>query len=140
MKKVMRRGWMVGVIVWLLTITCNLPGAATQVATQPTLSAEDLAATAVSIALTAQAGGNTTQPTPPSATQSSASPTLQPTPTQCTAAVTANTDANVRSGPGTAYDAIGYLPTGGTARVAGQNDARTWWYIEFAGGPGDMPG
>jgi hypothetical protein len=139
MKKVMNRGLMVGMIVWLLTITCNLPNAVPQVSAEPTLSAEDLAATAVSIALTAQAGSNTAQPTPPPApqpTQSSAPPTPEPSPTQCYALVTANTNANVRNGPGTAYDAVGYLPIGGTARVAGQNDARTWWYIEFAGGPG----
>ena len=132
MKKVMNRGLMIGTAVWLLTITCNLPRAATQVPAGPTLSAQDLAATAASIALTAQAG-NATQPTP---TLPPAPPTAQATPTQCYASVTSNTDANIRSGPGLAYDVVGYLPTGGTARVAGQNDARTWWYIEFAGGPG----
>jgi hypothetical protein len=50
--------------------------------------------------------------------------------------VTSNTDVNVRVGPGTAYDIIGYLPTGGTAPIAGRNDASTWWYIEFAAGSG----
>jgi hypothetical protein len=50
--------------------------------------------------------------------------------------VTANTVANVRVGPATAYDAIGTLPQGGTAKVAGRNDANTWWYIEFAAAVG----
>jgi uncharacterized protein YgiM (DUF1202 family) len=139
MKKVMNRGLMVGMIVWLLTITCNLPNATPQAPAEPALSAEDLAATAVSIALTAQAGSIPPSPTtvPPASqpTQQPAS-TIPPAPTQCYSSVTANTDANIRSGPGLAYDVVGYLPTGGTARVAGQNDARTWWYIEFAGGPG----
>jgi hypothetical protein len=49
---------------------------------------------------------------------------------------TANTDVNVRTGPSTAYDIIGYLPTGGTAPIAGRNDVNTWWYIDFAAGPG----
>ena len=50
--------------------------------------------------------------------------------------VSANTNANVRTGPDTVYDVIGYIPAGGTARIAGQNDNRTWWYIEFAAGAG----
>jgi uncharacterized protein YraI len=50
--------------------------------------------------------------------------------------VTANTVANIRSGPDTAYDVVGILPLGGVAKVAGRNDANTWWYIEFSGGAG----
>jgi hypothetical protein len=50
--------------------------------------------------------------------------------------VTANTVANVRVGPATAYNAVGSLPQGGTAKIAGRNDANTWWYIEFAAGVG----
>jgi uncharacterized protein YraI len=61
---------------------------------------------------------------------------VQPTATVCTPAVTANTDVNIRTGPGTAYDIIGYLPTGGSAPLVGRNDANTWWYIQFAAGAG----
>ncbi len=134
MKKNKNQGWMVGLIVWLLTITCGLPTAATQVTQspgEPTLSPQDVASTAASIAMTAQAG-DTDEPT----AQFVPSPTTQPTATQCVAMVTTNTNANVRIGPDTAYDIIGAIPLGGTARVAGQNQAKTWWYIEFAGGPG----
>jgi len=140
MKKVMNRGLTVGMIVWLLTITCTMPNAATQVSTQPTLSAEQLAATAVSIALTSQAGGNPPSPTtaPPASQPTQAlPPTIQPSATQCYAMVTATTNANVRYGPGTAYDPpIGSLVIGATAAVDGKNADGTWWYIVFAGGAG----
>lgn len=52
----------------------------------------------------------------------------------CVPTVTTNTNANVRRGPGQAYDVIGNIPEGGTAKVAGKNFDGTWWYIEFAGG------
>jgi uncharacterized protein YraI len=136
MKKVSNRGWKILMVIWLLVMACNLPIAAPQSA-EPTLSAQDLAATAISIALTAQAG-DTAVVTPPEPTlvPTGLPPTLLPTVTLCVAMITANMDVNVRNGPGTAYDAVGYIPTGGTTFVAGQNDARTWWYIEFPSGSG----
>jgi hypothetical protein len=54
----------------------------------------------------------------------------------CKPAITTNTVANVRSGPGQVYGIIGSIPQGGTANVAGKNFDSTWWYIEFAGGNG----
>ena len=48
--------------------------------------------------------------------------------------VTANLNANVRAEPSTDYEAVGSILQGGTAPVAGKNDAGTWWYIEYAGG------
>jgi uncharacterized protein YraI len=136
MKKVSNRGWKILMVIWLLVMACNLPIATPQSA-EPTLSAQDLAATAISIALTAQAG-DTAVVTPPEPTlvPTGLPPTLLPTVTLCVAMITANMDVNVRNGPGTAYDAVGYIPTGGTTFVAGQNDARTWWYIEFPSGSG----
>lgn len=111
---------------WLLAVTCNLPAGTAQ---PVTFSDEDVANTAVARVLTAQ-------PTiAPSATEAP-SATPNPTATQCQPAVTANTNANVRTGPGTVYDIIGYLPTGGTAPLAGRNDDGTWWYITFPGGIG----
>lgn len=59
-----------------------------------------------------------------------------PTATPCTPIVTASTAANIRSGPDTVYKAVGSLPENGVAKIAGRNDANTWWYIEFAGGVG----
>lgn len=136
MKQTTHRGLAIGIAVWLGIVACNLPGAGTQVSNQPTLSPENLAATAAAMAMTGQAGSQPTSPPASQPTQPAEPPTPVPTATQCLATVTTTTDANVRTGPGTAYDIVGFIPTGGTARVAGQNDARTWWYIEFAGGPG----
>jgi hypothetical protein len=120
-------------ILALAAITCNMPSTVRE----PVLSPEQIADTAVAAALTAQAaavvgpGPALTPPTP-----TAASPTPEAIAAQCSPTITANTDANVRSGPGTAYAAVGYIPTGGTAPVAGRNDANTWWYIQFAGGSG----
>jgi hypothetical protein len=59
-----------------------------------------------------------------------------PSATTCQALVTANQNANVRTGPGTVYaPPIGNLLTGQTAVVEGQNAAGTWWYIVFPPGP-----
>jgi len=63
-------------------------------------------------------------------------PTTMPTATPCVPTVTANTDVNVRSGPGLVYNIIGYLPSGATAPVSGKNSEASWWYIEFAAGSG----
>lgn len=63
-------------------------------------------------------------------------PALTPTssiPTQCSPLVTSTVNANVRSGPGTAYDVIGSLMLGQTATITGRNDANTWWYIAYPG-------
>ncbi len=56
MKSLLNRGWKIGVIVWILVMACNIPMAATPVATQPGLSAEDLAGTAVELTLAAMQG------------------------------------------------------------------------------------
>lgn len=52
-----------------------------------------------------------------------------------TATVTSQV-ANVRGGPDTVYNILGTLSQGASAPVAGKNFDGTWWYIEFAGGPG----
>jgi len=56
--------------------------------------------------------------------------------TACSALVTANLNANVRKGPSTAYDAVGALLTGQSAPIAGKLADGSWWYIDFAAGPG----
>ncbi len=122
MKIHLNRGLIALLAIWLAIAACNLPSAAPQVATEP----PQVNNTAVQD--TAAQASNTPEP-PPQATE-----TPSPTATPCYAMVTANTNANVRSGPSTDYDINGYLPQGGTAPVAGKNDSGTWWYIEFAGG------
>ncbi len=65
------------------------------------------------------------------------SATLGPSPTACSPSITANSNANVRSGPGTGYGSVDNLATGATATVTGKNHDSTWWYINRpAGGTG----
>ncbi|MFH1184825.1 MAG: hypothetical protein V1755_07280 [Chloroflexota bacterium] len=78
------------------------------------------------------AGGETLTPSltaPPGATAA-------PSATPCSPTVTANLNANVRKGPGTAYDAVGALLTGQSAPIAGRNAEGSWWYIDFVAGVG----
>jgi hypothetical protein len=42
---------------------------------------------------------------------------------------------NCRFGPGTVYDLVDELHEGQSARVAGRNEASTWWYIRDPGNP-----
>src|SRR5688572_23278092 len=75
-------------------------------------------------------------------TSFTSTPTASPTATiavvaeACNPSLTTNTDANVRGGPGQVYNILGVLPQGASASVAGKNFDGTWWYIEFAAGPG----
>jgi hypothetical protein len=76
-------------------------------------------------------------PTPAALDAASPTPTAAIAPiVDCSPTVTANTDANVRGGPGQVYNILGFIPQGGTAAVAGKNFDGTWWYIQFAAGPG----
>lgn len=47
--------------------------------------------------------------------------------------VTANTNAIIRSGPGTGNALLGNLPAGRTAPVVGRNQRSTWWQINYNG-------
>jgi len=57
-------------------------------------------------------------------------------PTACTPQLTANSNANVRSGPGTVYNEVGGMTAGQMATIDGQNAEGTWWRIVFPSGPG----
>jgi uncharacterized protein YraI len=60
-----------------------------------------------------------------------------PSPTACNPSITANSNANVRSGPGTAYGSVDNLTAGTTVTVTGKNNDSSWWYINRpAGGTG----
>jgi PKD repeat protein/uncharacterized protein YraI len=60
---------------------------------------------------------------------------IVPTPRPGTPYVTANTNVNIRSGPGTEYPTIGYMAVNLSGEVAGINPERTWWAIKFPPGP-----
>lgn len=73
---------------------------------------------------------------PPTSTQA-ARPTLIPTPTEdlTTPMVTANLTANVRTGDGTNYPAVGTLGNGQSARIIGISSRGTgWFFIELGNG------
>jgi hypothetical protein len=114
----------------LAVLSCNAPSGD---------QVQGLALTLTALINSATAAGMATLPpavpvlpadtlAPPTATLAAA--------TGCTPMVTANLNANVRRGPSTEYSEVGYLPSGGTAPLAGRNEDNSWWYIVFAGGPG----
>ncbi len=103
----------------LAALACNLPGGASPTEPSATNDTETPSPTFTGIA-------------PVSETPSPTAESVE----ACTPTVTTNTNANVRSGPGQAYNVIGNIPQGGTATVEGKNFDGTWWYVEFAGGEG----
>ncbi len=60
---------------------------------------------------------------------------IVPTPRPGTPYVTANTNVNIRSGPGTGYPMLGYMAINLSGEVVGVNPERTWWAINFPPGP-----
>ena len=112
----------------ILVFACSCP------LVTPTPGQPDAAQVATALAATLTAAAPA-----PSSTSITTAPTSAPSavpasPTACTATVVANTPANIRSGPGTVYDAIATLPQAGSAEVAGKNNEGTWWYILIPGG------
>ena len=123
------------VLIAVLAITfavlsCNMPSGADVQSMALTLTSVVSALTPVGMAtlLPATLAPPVGTPVPPTAAIIPA--------TACSPIVTANMNANVRRGPSTEYDAVGYLPTGTSAPVAGRNEEDSWWYIVFAAGPG----
>lgn len=118
------------VVAVFVLASCNLPLPGAAAEGTPTLSVEQVSGTSVALTmafnLTAMAGSQTATPEPEPAEQATA----------CFPQATATVDANIRSGPSTAYGVVGLLPNGGSARIAGRNNENTWWYIEFPGGAG----
>jgi uncharacterized protein YraI len=101
-------------------------------------TAVELTAAAKFTEMAGSAGPATAMSTPlpaltavPTATLTSAP--VVPVSGPCGPTVTATVNANVRSGPGTAYDTVGSLMLGQTATIVGRNDAYTWWYIAYPG-------
>lgn len=45
----------------------------------------------------------------------------------------ATDNLNLRSGPGTEYEVVGYMPSGSEAEIIGRNEEGTWWQVVFAG-------
>lgn len=130
----LRYGITFGLAASIFLVGCSFPRAGGPTAT-PTLSSEDVLQTAQAMAeLTRQAASPTPTPTPitPTATRLLESPTPESTPTPSNARVTANYNANVRSGPDEVFVVVDFLLQGNEARPIGryENPATgTWWYI-----------
>jgi hypothetical protein len=138
------KNWMFLTIFFLLLSSCNLMAAKeTPVAGVPEAPGVDVMGTAVELTTVAkptEVAGKavaTARDIPTSVPTETPTPNVTtPSPTPCTPLVTANTATSIHSGPDTASAVVGALPVGGTARLAGRNNANTWWYIEFSGGAG----
>jgi hypothetical protein len=127
-------------IIALLTaiISCNMPGGQIGQEPQNNLSAQQLAGTITALA---SISGQFGQPAPSAtftpigaAPQPTATFTLTPTP--CSPTAIANTNANVRSGPGTVYPSVDAITSGTSVSIAGKNDEGTWWYIAYPSASG----
>jgi hypothetical protein len=106
-------------LAWVPVAACTTPPTETPLIQPTTASAPPTA-----IAVTATISPTATAalvPTVPAATA----------PPACMPQVTASTIVNVRKGPGTTYSIIGSLNEGQGATVEGQNEAGTWWYIQY---------
>jgi hypothetical protein len=122
-------------VLFSLLASCNMPAGMAPV-TQPAQTgpgSADPNAMATAVELTAiaritQIAGSAVPATPvPTLTSAPSVPVSGP----CSPLVTATVNANVRSGPDTAYDIVGSLTLGQTATIVGRNDAYTWWYIDY---------
>ena len=131
-------------VLFSLLTSCNLQVGQTSVTqpseTEPDSSDPNALATAVELTAVARVTEIAGSAVPLTATVT-ATPTLTSTPAPvagpCSPMVTAAVNANVRSGPGTAYDVVGSLTLGQTATIVGRNDAYTWWYIDYPGVSGN---
>lgn len=123
----------------LIMCGCSLGGAGRSTASA-TLSSDDVLHTAEAMAeMTRAAASPTPSPTvaPPTETEVLETATPQDSLTPSSAQVTANYNANVRSGPDEAFEVIDFLLEGNQAQPIGRFDNAangTWWYITRAEG------
>jgi hypothetical protein len=110
------------------TATATLEPTETRPAASPTRDEAEASATAA-----------TTEDAETPAAGTTGTPRRTGTPATATPgddSVTTTVGANVRSGPGTNYPAVGALEQGASAPAIGRNAAGTWFVIEFSGGFG----
>ncbi len=117
-------------VLFSLLASCNMPAGPMPVTQPPGNDPVSMDVDAVGTAVELTAAARLTEMAGSAAT-STPVPTVTLAPTQCSPLVTATVNANVRSGPGTAYDIVGALLLGQTATIIGRNDAYTWWYISY---------
>lgn len=121
-------------LVALLLVGCNF-GAPAGPTEAPTLSSDDVLRTAEAIAQAtrnAATATSTRAPATPTATVVAETATPEPTATPSSPVLTADYNANVRSGPDEVFDAIDFLLQGDQAEVVGRylnEENGTWYYI-----------
>ena len=127
-------------IIAILTavISCNMPGGQVSQGAPSDLSAQQLASTITALASTAgQSGQPVSSATfTPIGAVSQATETITVTSTLCSPTAIANTNANVRNGPGTVYKTVDAITIGTNVSIAGRNDESTWWYISYPSASG----
>jgi hypothetical protein len=112
--------------------TATSPAPATQVVLIPTTTPQPTATVTASPEPTDTAAPRTATPTEAQATRATGTTTAAgATETPEGDTVTASVGANVRSGPGINYPAIGALAAGDSAPAIGRNAGGTWFVIEF---------
>jgi len=136
-----KKMWISLVVLVLFLASCNLPAGGGGVVVETPAGVDsgiDVVGTSVELTASARLTEIAGSLTPLLVDTATATAPIPPalTPTQCAPQVTATINANVRGGPDTAYDIVGYLALGATANVAGRNNANTWWYIEYPGASG----
>ncbi|MCB0211055.1 MAG: protein kinase [Anaerolineae bacterium] len=74
----------------------------------------------------------TPTPVPPTATNTA---TSSPPTATALPSFTAETGANLRSGPGTAYERVGELAAGANVEIIGRNEDSSWWQVSYPEAP-----
>jgi len=111
-----------------LFLACNLPGVST--ASDPTEIIEPGVETATEDSLpTPDVAGSEI-----AATQTpEVAPTLTPAPTEVVPQVTAQVNANCRTGPSTVFDPYGFLLAGESAALVGRTNDSSWYQVQLEG-------
>jgi len=111
-----------------LLLACNLPRIAA--ATVPAEVLEPISETATEDALlTPGAAG----PEITATQMPEVAPTPTPQPTEITPLVTAQVNANCRTGPGTVFDPYGFLLAGESAALVGRAADNSWYRVQLEG-------
>lgn len=76
----------------------------------------------------------TSTPTTEPPTVTPAPPTVTPTPEPQTPRAVADSDVNLRGGPGKAYPVVGKMRAGQEIEILGRNASGDWWQLAWPGG------
>lgn len=109
------------------------PVAAVPIAIQPENATVNVQAAAVEVIATVSIESPVAEATPTPETEVVIEPTATATPVQ-SAQVIAETQVNLRAGPGTVYDLAGGLQVGEVAQIIAKNQDASWWKVQLNSG------